>query len=558
MTRELVSGSKLNEIAGSLLRRPGFQVLAYNPLLVSLNDLAEGTPPSPPKDISAFVESIQYTENIGFENGDDPAVTQCSFQFKRNPVLGLFRRGWIEDGVLVRVLAGDMGVAREEWTVVFTGTFRGRPGDNQGSRADLSEGLTATAYGREERYLNLEVTTESMAGPVDTGAIAYEIARKYMGLRQNEIRFGAVGFETLHQTNQLVEIPALQALYECFFPAGKKPKFNALGQLVAVDVDLDKPPARIFSDGDFTIRSLVASPNDVEVNNQVILRGLDYRLTRTIQEAQLLTELDITSGFFDSSLNRPVFYSQDHSQRAQDTFLIERSRMRFSNADWTEVDEFHGRLSIDTHYLRNVRAIIFGTYLALQLAVALLDLIADQATGTFTAILRFILQVASQLALAALLWSMNFIGRGHYEGWGRPFEYVYQEIVSDSRLVGLDPEELRRWEYRNDFIGTIEDLDTLGRTRLRREMIKNQLFEIQILDDPLLEVDDTIETVNGSRYYILSVNKTFKHGDEPVTTLTCWKVYEDFVTTVKAEQAAAAARTGGYGSYYGLLYGRGL
>jgi len=549
MTRSLVVGSKLNEIAGSMLRRPGFQVLVWNPLTVTINDLAAGTVHDTPKDISAFIESASFSENIGFENGDDPSVTQMSFTFKRSPGAGAFRRGLIEDGVLVRFLYGDEGIAKEDWTILFTGTFRGRPGDNQGTRADLSEGLTATAYGREERFLNLEVTTDSFKGPVDTGAIAFEIARKYMGLGQNEIRFGAQGFVSLHETNQLVEIPALQALYECLFPAGKKPKFNALGQLVAVDVDLDKPAARVFSAGDMMIRSLTAQPNDVEVNNQVILRGLDYRMTKTVQEAQLLTELDLTTGFFDANVNRSVFYSQDHSQRAQETYLVQKKKISWSSATWEEVNEFHGRLKIDTHFLRNVRAIIFGAYLVFQLAIAALDFLAQQSNGVlgdFTAALRFALQIASQVALAALLWSMNFIGRGHYEIWGKPFEYVYQELVSDNRLVDLDPEELRKYEYRNDFIGTMEDLDRLGRARLRREILKNQLYQIEILDDPLLEVDDVIETVNGSRYYILSVQKGFQRGAEPVMTLVCWKVYEDFL---------APNPPTGYGANYGNLYG---
>lgn len=569
MSRPLVSGSKLNEIAGSMLRRPGWQVLIYNPLRVPIKDLAAGTPLDPPKDITPFVESAQFSENIGFENDENPSVTQMSFTFRRNPLLGAFRRGWIEDGVIVRFLVGDMSVAKEDWEILFTGTFRGRPGDNHGMRADFSEGLSATAYGREERYLNMEVTTESFDGPVDLGTMAFEIARTHMGLGQNEIRFGAFGYESRHKVNQLVEINALQALYELGFPVGKKPKFNALGQLVFVDVDLDKPPARIYSAGDFVVRSLVASPNDVEVNNQVVLRGLDFNMTKTIQELQILTELDLTTGFFDSSLKRKVFYSQDHSQRAQDTKVVQRHRIKFSGADWNEVDEFHGVLDVDTHFLRNVRAIIFGTYLVLQAALVVIDL-AIQLGGTSVAatptppqevplaVLRSIIQVTSQIALAALLWSMNFIGRGHYEIWGKPFEYVYQELVSDNRLVGLDPEELRKCELRNDFIGTLEDLDEIGRSRLRRELLKNQLYEIQILEDPLLEVDDVIETQNGSRYYILSVQRNFSRDAEPVTTLTCWKVYEDFMTSVAEQGDNQENGHTGYGDLYGDFYGDGF
>ncbi len=555
MSRPVLAGSRLNEIWGSLRRFPTVQLLVWDPLRTTLGDIASGTAQDPPIDLSPWLERIEYEENTGFENGNDPSIPRATFQFRRNPKLGEFRRGWIEDGVIYQLRQGDVRVSQADWLPIMTGTFRGRPGDNPGTRADHTEGFQAVGFGREERFLNLDVTTDSFPGPVDVGHIAYTVAWKHMGLGQNEIRFGNQGKDARHTTNQLVEINALQALYECLFPVGKKPRFNGLGQLVAVDVDLDKPATRIFSEGNILVESQAASPNDIEVANQVILRGLDHNLTRVIQEAQLLTEFDVTTGFFDSSFNRPIYYSQDHTQRAQDTYLVQKKKIRWSNGAWTQVDEFHGRLRIDTRYLRNVRAIIFGTYLALQLAIATLDLIAQQTgVGEFTAILRYALQIASQLALAALLWSMNFIGNGHYEVWGKPFEYVYQELVSDNRLVGLDPDELRKFEYRNDFVSTIEELDALGAQRLRREILKNQLYEISILDDPRLEVDDVIETEDGNRYYIVALRKTIQRGGKATLSLTCWKVFDDVLSPAKA----AARFTSGYGFNYANHYGEGL
>ena len=41
--RAILPGSKLNEIAGSTLRYPGFQVVIWNPRLTTINDIAAGT-----------------------------------------------------------------------------------------------------------------------------------------------------------------------------------------------------------------------------------------------------------------------------------------------------------------------------------------------------------------------------------------------------------------------------------------------------------------------------------------------------------------------------------
>lgn len=568
MTRALLAGSILNEIAGSIDRRPGFKVLVWNPVRVDIADVVTGRITDAPLDLTPYVAKVEISENIGFETATDPVPSNAKISFNRNPGAGIFRRGWVEDGVIVRILEGDLRVAPDDWTVVFTGTFRGRPGENPGTRADLSEGLSAIAYGREERYISsAPITTDSFPAGTDLGEIAYNIAWKYMSLGDDEILFGALGYPCRAITNQIVDELPLEALYECFFPVGKKPKFDALGRLCAVDVNLDKPAARIFNGIDAIVRSVIATPNDIEVNNQVILHGLDFNMTKIVQDAQVLDTIDLTTGFFDSDVKRPTYFSQDRTQRAQETYVVDRHPIKWSHSRWTQNDEFHGTLIIDTHYLRNVRAIIFGTYLALQLAIAALDYFFEGSSGAAAVVvsifgvnitlasLRLALQIASQVALAALLWSMNYIGRGEYEIWGKPFEYVYQELVSDNRITGLDPSELRPYDYRNDFISRMEDLDALGRERLRRELVKNQTYEITLLSDPLLEVDDVIETVDGARYYINSVAKTLQRGGDGLMTLTCWKVYDDFLAT-----APAIPHTGslGYGYDYAEDYGEGL
>jgi len=546
MARFILPGSRLNEIAGSPIRYPAWKVYIWNPRCVTINQIASGEVTEPPEDLTPFVESVQYRENIGFENGNDPTTPQATFNLRRNPNTGKnIRRGWIEDGVIVQIRQGDLRVDPKDWIPIFTGTFRGRPGDNPGIPADLTEGLQATAYGREERYLNLSVTTDKFPKDTDLGDMLVSIAQQHLGLGQNEILIGSQGFESKHLTNQIVEHPALTTLWELLFPVGKKPKFDSLGRLVAVDVNLDKPAARVYSDGNTLIMSKIANPNDVEVNNSIVLRGLEHDLSRIIQEQQLLTEFEVTTGFFDSEYDERIYYSQDRSQRAQETFLVTKKKILWSSADWAEVDEFSGQVTIDTHYLRDARVIIFSTYLATQVFVAALDLImfaGGQAAAnaiiippaTTVAILREILYVVSIVALAGLLWAMQFVGRGRYEVHGKPFEYVYRELVSRHQLAGLAPEQVRETEFRNDFVSDMVTLDRLAEEHLRRELVKDQLFTITIVDDPVLEVDDVIETAEGDRFYIVSVQKELQREGRPTMTLTCWQIASGKTAPIEA------------------------
>jgi hypothetical protein len=456
----------------------------------------------------------------------------------------------LEDGVIVRVLQGDLRVDTTDWCSIFTGTFRGRPGDNAGTRSEQSEGMTATAYGREERYLNHQVTTLSFPRGTDLGDLAYAIAHDHMGLAREEILFGVQGFVSLHESNQVVEEAALVALWHCLMPTGKKPKFDGLGRLTAVDVDLDKPATRIYSAGDPLVKSLVAAPNDVEVNNSVKLTGLASDLSQVLQNLQMLTEMSVVTGFFDRNYHEDVFYSEDHSQRAQETYVVERNPIWWSDAKWSVVNEFHGKIKIDTRYLSNLRYILVVLYLALQITIAAVDYafhtggpvttILNAFTGNSVATARWLLQLMSQATLVGLLWSMSFIGRGVYQVWGKPYEYCYQELIARHQLMDLDPEEVRELEMRNDFLSTMDDLDAAAFERLRRELVKNQVHEIVLMDDPVLEADDVIETSSGDRYYLTAIRKTLKRGSEPVMQATALKIAAGALYPVEAEELVEA------------------
>jgi hypothetical protein len=542
--KALAPGSRLNEIFGSLQREPRYQILIWNPNRTSINEVAAGRPTAPPLDLTEFVESISLSENVGFENGDNPTTTSASFFFRSLPNAGInLRRGHIDDGVIVQIRAGDKRVAIEDWIPIFTGTFRGSPGEDSGTRDGETEGFAAVAHGREERFLNLVVTTDSFPVNVDLGEIAYHIAERHMGLTQNEILFGSQGFESQHLTNQIVDLHALSALWELFFPVQKKPRFDASGRLIAVDVSLDKPATRVFR-ADEVVISNRRQPNEVEVNNSVVIRGLNHLLTRAIQEYRLLTEISVVTGFFDDEYKEDLYYSEDRTQRAVNTYLVTRKKIRWSDADWSEGSEFFGTLEIDTRYLRNVRAIIFGSWVATQIIVALIDLyfqegsivsdILNWITGGNVAAARFALQIADIISLAGLLWSMSFIGRGEYEIWGQPYYLVYQELLSRHRLIGLSTEEVREIEYRNDFLSTMDLLDAATEARLRRELVKDQLYLIEAVDDPTVETDDVIETADGSRFYVVSVSRDIKREQLPTMSLSTWKIRDGALLAVDA------------------------
>jgi len=57
-------------------------------------------------------------------------------------------------------------------------------------------------------------------------------------------------------------------------------------------------------------------------------------------------------------------------------------------------------------------------------------------------------------------------------------------------------------------------------------VVKNQVYEIVLLDDPALEVDDVIQTMNGDRYYITSISRTLAREGAPTMHVTAWKIVD--------------------------------
>lgn len=542
--RELIAGTQLDRLAASERQYPTFKVLLHNPRVTTPNQVATNSWVVPPMDVTAFVESVEVSENIGFENGDDPTTPKITMRLRRHPKSGVsIRPGLLADGVIVQIYKGDRRIAAEDWALLFTGTCRGFPADDPGTPADQSEGLSVVAHGREERFLNQKVTTDAFEANTELGDLASHVARQHMGLGMDEVLFGDLGFETKHLTNQLVDINCLEALWQCGFPVGKKPKFDSAGRLRYVDVNLDKPAVAIYSNKDL-FRSIKAMPNEIEVNNSVVIRGLSHILTKAKSEVQLRVSFEAITGFFDSQFKERKYYSQDRSQRAEDTYLVTRKKISWSDADWTEVDEFHGVVDIECRTLRNARVIIFVTYLALQIAVTTLDLLMFSGVSgntvivtnqgpTTIAIWRTVLYVLSVVALAGLLWAMQFIGRGSYEIWGAPFEYVYQELMARCKLIGLDLSEIRELEYRNDFLSEIDVLEALAFQHLRRETVKNQTYELVMMDNPRLEVDDIIE-IEGDRYYITSITRTLARNTQATMTVKAWLVGRDVLAAARA------------------------
>ena len=566
MSRRRYLGTQTDQIYSSPMPRvPGYKILIWNPNRTTINEVVLGTTTSPSYDITAWCSEIDYTENLVFENSEESQATSVTLtvRYDANASPIQITEKTLIDGAPVKVYQGDQRVPFEEWVCIFTGIIRGYPTVAEETR-DPGEVrvMKILCVERAEAFLNTTVTARSYEKGTDVGQAAVETAIEFMGLDRREINIGDQGYLIGHTQSQLVDIEVMKGIYEILFTVGKKPKFDGDGFLCAADTDLSKAPFRIYDTHDL-IMSLVRQQVLNAINNSVRLMGLDDELTAVIEREKRLVHGEITSGYFDPSVRQKVSFSEKKgkesgSQRAKDTRLeYDVGRLGSivgEHVHWDPTIEpdgftcFGGVITFDTGWTPTLRTVLFAAWSAAVIVQIVAGIVtsyggleaaaaaapgavwscAPLAGGLHAAATGNTIQEAGQYAaeaaMIAILVVMSELGRCEWEVYGCPFQNVFQQLCATAQLYGLVTAQIREIQLRNDWLYDIGYMEQRAKELLKRELIKGWSYEIRMMDDPLLEVDDVIEVV-GRRYYITSIHRRWSRST-PDGTMSCtaWRL----------------------------------
>jgi len=527
------------------LRQPGFAVYIWNPNRTSISDVVMGVPESPRYDITKWVLSISLRDTVAFEQENDAVISAATIilDYDKNAIPIQVTEQTLLHGTPIRIYQGDERVDREEWVCVFTGQLQGNPAVAEEVRPAASHRqITVSAVDRAAAFTNTVVTAFSYDKGQDIGRAAVETAVEFMDLNRREIRIGYQDYAIGHEKSQLVDIEVLNGIYEILFCVGKKPRFDSLGYFVAADSDLDKPASRIHKVKDL-VMSIVRTQTPQPVFNSVRLLGLDNTLSIVEEREKRLAHGNITSGFFEAAVREDVNFSEgagegEGSRRARDTRLARKKINSLfgvglaQDADWSPVTQddgisvLGGQISFDTGYVPELRVVLMVTWFYLktvELVAEFFDLIAIY--GTPAKIAFAAVWVAESAALLAMLHAFSTMGRLYWEVYGIPFQYVYQQLCSVAQISNLRTEQINETKLRNDWLYDINVMDARAKVLLKRELVKGWSYEITMLDDPLIDVDDVIE-IGERKYYITSIAKVISRGtpDMGVMKVSAWRV----------------------------------
>lgn len=513
------------------IREPTYKVLIWNPNRTNIQDVVLGKATSPQYDISDHVKRIDYKENIVFESGDDAIATHCTLALTYDPnnTPIPIDQTTLLDSTPIRIYQGDYRTS--QMVLLFTGVIRGNPSVMVYSAEQAAiRDINIAAVGRAESCLNRVVTARSYAQGDDIGKAAVETAIKFAYLDRREINIGYQGYTLQHSQNQLVDIEVLKGINQMLFCVGKKPRFDNTGHLIAADTDLDKAPTRTYNSYDL-FKLIQRQERQESIYNSTRLLGLDNNLTEIVEREKRLAHGQITSGFFDSEVSLEVWFSESEGKRsggrkAKDTRLkeeIHSFEIVGGNMSWTPYLEsdgytcFGGKLEFDTGFAPEIKTLLLSVYSgAMTTKIVAIETKNDDLKADMEYVIKG--------AMIAIISSMWVLGRVEWEIYGKPIQNVYQQLCATAQLNGVLSGDIRELERRNDWIYNISTLKTRAKALLKRELIKGWTYQIVMLDDPIIEVDDIIN-IKGEKYYITSIEKSLQRvNNSNIITLTAWRV----------------------------------
>jgi len=269
---------------------------------------------------------------------------------------------------------------------------------------------------------------------------------------------------------------------------------------------------------------------------------------------QKLGQAEITTGFFTFWEDIDCYWADDKKQRAHSTYCKTIKGINDNLIPWiggdpqvdhdkyyNEIDEFHGRISIEIYiWVAALATASLAAYLALAavpdgtesmsegfafcggLGASVCDVVVWEVPMTgWTFPWGRIGQAAALLVILAVMMSL---GSAQYEIWGIPYDLAYLEKKSIAIEKDLKYWEENEKEVKNDFIGSWDQADTVAVTELIYQRSQSEQRTLVVGDDLRLEVGDIVQIPDGRRIFIEKLSKTIKRGEVPKLTINGFKV----------------------------------
>lgn len=411
---------------------------------------------------------------------------------------------------------GDLVQVRLDGEVLFSGQVDGLNGYRE-ANGERTFGLTVRTRDTTPLWRSTKWMTEIYPAGTELGIVVQDIL-KAIGLQSNEYQ-GLIqtGLHTVHGDSQLADLPVWDMLSMILLVAGLEPYIGANGVLKTVSRDVMRPHSLVLEKDQ--VLNITGDRQRTPVTN-LLLKWLDPALSRSNGQSQVLGKESITAGFFKLKQERKVYWSEDRRQRAENTFMktlasVNDGLLPVGVEEYEEIDEFHGKITVTT--MAWVPTLATATLAAMLISAKIPDGVAITATIP----LGRVIEMAGQVAYFLIIMSL---GTGAYEIWGEPYDLVH-EVNTTEAYDQNAPAWVRLEEtVSNDFVMNEEHAQTVAVRELLYRSLSAHSWNVEIVDNPLIERGDILKLPDGSRLYVTEFTRDVSHGAPAILSLQGFRV----------------------------------
>ena len=397
-------------------------------------------------------------------------------------------------------------------------------------RGERSMQLTAKTRDSQDVWRNTKRVTPLYPQMTDLTYIIFRIAMA-AGMKHDEIVLPRSAYTTAHSNTQLAEMNAWDMVEAVALACGWKPFIDVLGRLRMADRTLiGRQPDVVVPDASL-IR--VGGQRQRSSRTRVRVLWLNPLMTKHIDQGQLLNSYDITLGWFLPYWKKTVYFSDDKTQRAVNTWM--RSNPSANKFGWPPfVQDGPDRYRQQTEVQGKIHLINWSFAAMPPLLYLWIKSVrerTDHVTGAFevppTGGLVSIPEAGplntvpspngslkESIMLGIFMYLMIKVGTGTYEIWGQPFHWAHARNISEAFDESVPTWVDNAVEIECDFIQNEEHAKQTAIRELIYQAKEQNKWNVTIVDDPRIEVGSILQFTDGTQLYVEDFNRKLERGSE--------------------------------------------
>lgn len=407
--------------------------------------------------------------------------------------------------------AGQVLEVRLDGSILWLGIIES-VNDYRLERGTRRLSLTARSPDATPAWRNVRRVTDFF--PVATPLT--EIVRRIgsaLGLNEDEIVVPPSPVTTVHSNTQLADLTAWDMLEQLMLPLGLAPRFDGLGRLTTQSRELGRAPDILLDD---TRIVNVSGGRSVPALSSVRVKWLDPQLTRVAQQDSKLADATITAGFFQLHQRKSITFSDDATQRAENTRLVIKQSangglLPVCKEEYRQLTTTSGEILLTTQAWAPG---LVGLILGLKVYSALPD-IAPPFGGPTTPTGK-IVHGAAELVVLLILAS---IGTGIYEVWGAPYDFVHGRNTTEAKNSAASIWTENVEDFENDLIMNEAHAQAVAVRELAYRARSATSWGASIVDDPRIEPGDILQFPDGTRFCVTDYTRNLARNAPAVLDL---------------------------------------